>query len=114
MVENAMTAQIRKRIADRGMLDADNDAWIIAKRIGSLLKQKYGAEQVMIFGSLAKKYWTRYSDIDIAERGIPSGLFFKAYLDAEALAGIYTIDLIDLKDCATDDISEIEREGVRV
>jgi len=45
-------------------------------------------------------------------RGVPSALFFKTFLDAEAVAGSFTIDLINLDDLPKESSEEIEREGV--
>jgi hypothetical protein len=63
---------------------------------------------------LAKKAWTRYSDIDLAVRGIPVGLFYKAFAEAETLSGLYRLDLIDMDDCLAGVLEEIEREGVPI
>jgi len=115
MIETtSIPGAIRERIIARGVRDSDSEAWLVARRIGALLKDKYGAENVMVFGSLVKKAWTRYSDIDFAVRGIPAELFFKAYAESEALSAFCPIDLIDMDDCLAGVIEEIEREGVPV
>ena len=110
----AISGIIRERIISRGIHDSDDGAWLIARKIGALLKDKYGAEHVMVFGSLAKKAWTRHSDIDLAVRGIPAKLFFKAYAEADELSGLCSLDLIDMDDCISNVITEIEREGVPI
>jgi predicted nucleotidyltransferase len=105
---------IKQRIAARGTKDSDDGAWTVARGIGRMLKNKYQAKNVLVFGSLAKKYWTRNSDIDIAVRGVPAALFFRAFLDAETFAGSQTIDLVDLDDLPLESSREIEIEGVPV
>lgn len=114
MSEAVEIKAIKERIVARGTVDDDGEAWAIANKIGDLLKIKYGAREVIVFGSLAKKYWTRHSDIDIAFRGISSRLFFKAVVDAESLAGPHEIDLVDLDDCPVPERQEIERGGVQL
>lgn len=115
MIETTSIPEIiKERINARGARDSDSEAWLAARRIGTLLKDKYRAKNVIVFGSLAKKAWTRYSDIDLAVRGIPAELYFKAFAEAETLSTLCPIDLIDLDDCLAGVIEEIEREGVPV
>jgi predicted nucleotidyltransferase len=63
---------------------------------------------------LAKKAWTNFSDIDLAVRGIPGDLFFRAFAEASSLSIPWTLDLIDMDDCFAEIIEEIEREGVSI
>lgn len=50
----------------------------IAKAIGKGLTDKFQADKVILFGSLAKNKMTKNSDIDIAVWGIPDKIFYKA------------------------------------
>lgn len=114
IAEPVNPAKIKDRIFNRGTIDADDEAWRIARLIGALLRDKYGARNVLVFGSLAKKYWTKNSDIDIALSGIPARSFFRAIADVEALAGPFAVDIIDLDDCSGPERHEIEFHGVRL
>ena len=110
--DSAYAAVIRSRILARGSVDPDDDAWRVSRTIGDLLSTKYGATSVVVFGSLAKRAWTRFSDIDIAVSGIPSALFFKAFAEVDALANQFRIDLLDLDDCGDEIKTHVENEGV--
>lgn len=87
-------------------------AWEAARRIATLLRDRYHATQVTAFGSLVHpEHFDERSDIDLAVAGISSGAFFGAW----AAAGIdcaFSLDLVDLGDCAPALRELIAREGV--
>jgi len=71
-----------------------------------------GCEEVYLFGSLAEGNVREGSDIDIAIRGCPSGMFFHA-LGRLMLELEHLIDLIDLD--SDDNFSRyLEQEGALV
>ena len=90
-------------------------AYAAALKAAKLLKTKFGAKEVILFGSLARRgSFTLYSDIDLAERGIPSDSYLTAmdtvlYLDKE-----FKIDLVELDTCLPAMREEIESEGKRI
>ena len=90
-------------------------AYAAALKAAELLKTKFGAKEVILFGSLARRgSFTLYSDIDLAERGIPSDSYLTAmdtvlYLDKE-----FKIDLVELDTCLPAMREEIESEGKRI
>ncbi|MFZ5911653.1 MAG: nucleotidyltransferase family protein [Chloroflexota bacterium] len=46
-------------------------ALTVARKAAKLLKEKFGAKKVILFGSLARRGgFTRFSDIDLAVRGV--------------------------------------------
>jgi len=83
-----------------------------AHKAAELLKREFGAAEVILFGSLARRgSFTLFSDIDLAVRGIPSERFFAAletvlYLDAE-----FKIDLAELETCPPALLKNIEKDG---
>jgi predicted nucleotidyltransferase len=87
-------------------------AYAVSLKAAKLLKTKFGAREVILFGSLARRgSFTLYSDIDMAERGIPSDRYLTAmdtvlYLDEE-----FRIDLVELDTCLPALRTEIEEEG---
>jgi len=87
-------------------------AYTVALKAAELLKTKFGAKEVILFGSLARRgSFTLYSDIDLAERGIPSDHYLTAmdtvlYLDKE-----FRIDLVELDACLSAMREEINKEG---
>ena len=90
-------------------------AWNDTKKIASILKEKYGAEKVIVFGSLLKKNkFHKRSDIDLAVKGIEDHIFYEAY---GKIIGEYTdfeVDLIDMKDCKKSLLKVIKEEGKEI
>ena len=90
-------------------------AYAAALKAAKLLKTKFGAKEVILFGSLARRgSFTLYADVDLAERGIPSDSYLTAmdtvlYLDKE-----FKIDLVELDTCLPAMREEIESEGKRI
>lgn len=87
-------------------------AMTAARKAAKLLKTKFGATEVVLFGSLARRgSFTLYSDIDLAVRGLPSELYLTAmdtvlYLDKE-----FKIDLVEIETCLPAMREEIVKEG---
>ncbi|MCP4665398.1 MAG: hypothetical protein GY849_03440 [Deltaproteobacteria bacterium] len=87
----------------------------ISRKAAGLLKQKYGATRVVLFGSLAHEAWfTPRSDIDIYTEGIPVKAFFKAEAEVQLIGQGLKVDLIDSKECSPELMAEIEREGIEL
>jgi predicted nucleotidyltransferase len=66
----------------------------------TLLKSRFGARRVILFGSLAGQgVWHSQSDIDLAVEGLPPADFFKAYSAcSDLLPRGMELDLIPLED----------------
>ena len=105
---------IRKR---RAKLSAEigsrrKRALLAARKATKLLKSEFGATEVILFGSLARRVgFTLWSDIDLASRGIPSEKYLTAmdtvlYLDAE-----FKINLVELETCPPALLKSMEEEG---
>jgi predicted nucleotidyltransferase len=83
-----------------------------ARKAAELLKTKFGAKEVILLGSLARRGgFTLYSDIDLAERGILSDRYLTAMDTVLHLDSEFKIDLIDIKTCLPTLRAEIEKEG---
>ncbi|MGB3294039.1 MAG: nucleotidyltransferase domain-containing protein [Phormidesmis sp.] len=55
-------------------------AWKVAEQCSHVLKQDFGATEVIVFGSLrGDAPWHNRSDLDLAVRGIPSDNLLKAF-----------------------------------
>ena len=81
-------------------------AWRTAHRIAAMLYKDFGATDVAVFGSLAKREsFTKWSDIDIAVWGIRSEEYLQAVWEAEAISGLFKVDLVDFESC-TDQFRE--------
>jgi len=90
-------------------------AYKTAKTVAGLLRNKYQANKVYIFGSLSDiNYFTEWSDIDLAVSGIDSVHFYKAVADVEHFNQEFEIDLVDLCDCNKEVKQSIETFGVEI
>jgi len=81
----------------------------------ALLKERFGARRVILFGSLAGKgAWHDRSDIDLAVEGLPPEAFFRAYTACGALLppGL-ELDLVPLESASPELRARILGEGNR-
>lgn len=76
--------------------------------------RKYGAQEIILFGSRAKGTATERSDIDIAVSGVVSHDIYELQEELENIPTLYKIDLVDLDTCKNqlllEDIKEYGRE----
>lgn len=72
----------------------------IAKRAEEILKTRFGATRVIVFGSArGDAPWHEGSDLDLAVEGLPAKEFFSIWAALEReLSPHLEIDLVDLKD----------------
>ncbi len=88
------------------------EAWKAARDVAEFLRGRYGAGQVIAFGSLVHSgRFTEDSDIDLAVSGIAAGSFFQAW-GAALFACSFDLDMIDLAYCSPGLKAVIEQEGV--
>lgn len=87
-------------------------ALLAARKAAKLLKSEFGATEVILFGSLARRVgFTLWSDIDLASRGIPSEKFLTAMETVLYLSPEFKIDLVELETCSPALLKSIEKEG---
>ena len=100
-------AETRAQVAGRR-----RRALTVARKAVKLLKEKFGAREVILFGSLARRgEFTPYSDIDLEARGIPSDEYLTAMDTVLHMSAEFRIDLIDLAFCLPALRAEVEKEG---
>lgn len=98
--------------ADAGLGERVQRAWEAARAAAVLLRERFGATRVVLFGSLVHPAWfTPWSDIDVAAWGVPADQFFRAVGALSGLSGEFKIDLIDPQICRPALREEIDREG---
>lgn len=98
---------------DKDLLSRRDQALMVSRQIADLLKKKYEATRVVLFGSLAHKVWfTPRSDIDIYAEGIPVGRFFQAEAEVQESSENFKVDLVDPQECSPELLREIEQEGI--
>jgi predicted nucleotidyltransferase len=86
----------------------------VARSIAKGLVERFGAKKVMLFGSLARGGYNRWSDIDLAVWGIPPVDFFKAVSFATGFSETWEVDLVDGEDCSKDLLDVILNEGIEL
>lgn len=84
----------------------------VASALARELRSRFGAERVVLFGSLARGEFSGRSDIDLAVWGIPPGEFYRAVAFASGYSKIWAVDLVDGEDCSESLRRNIEQEGV--
>jgi predicted nucleotidyltransferase len=75
-----------------------------------LLVQRYHANHVLLFGSLADGTFSETSDVDLAVVGMPKGQYFDALADLMRLFG-GPVDLVRIEEAPASLRECIEREG---
>ena len=84
----------------------------VAARMLELLKEEFGAKEVILFGSLARRgSFSLHSDIDLAARGIVPERFFAASAAIERVDLNFQIDLVELESCSSAVLKNIEKDG---
>jgi uncharacterized protein len=106
------------RAAERYTKDQDavarrERAMEISREAAHILKKKYRATRVVLFGSLARgSLFAPTSDIDLYAEGVPGSLFFEAEAEVEEIAKGFRVDLVEREECPPQLLREIEDEGI--
>lgn len=109
------TAQQRKEQEQEQQRQRIQHAWMLAQQAAKLLREDFGAKQVILFGSLARRdFFHRRSDIDLVVDGVKSQEFWRAWSALDWLGGEFEIDLIDIETTSPILRSAIEREGIEL
>jgi len=87
----------------------------LAKKASFLLRQRYGAKRVVVFGSLVRtKAFSAWSDIDLAAWGIAPDKFFSAVAAVTGLSPDFKIDLVEPDTCREAIKGSIQKHGVEI
>jgi len=113
MEEYKRTARARHR-AERKRRDAQHTrAWRLARQAATLLKAEYGAQRVMVFGSLTHPdRFTQWSDVDLAAWGLTPTNWLRAIGAGKGLSREIELNLVDVACCSPELLAMIERDGV--
>jgi predicted nucleotidyltransferase len=89
---------LRRLAAERACLAEQRAVRLLSlvPAAAQLLRGRYGAREVLLFGSLAAGTWTERSDVDLAVRGVDQAECFAALADLMALFG-GPVDLVRLE-----------------
>lgn len=87
--------------------------WELARKAAEILREKYHAKRVAVFGSLLhESQFTQWSDVDIAAWEIPPELTFRAIGAVMDLDPMFEINLVDVNTCTPFLLEAIEKESV--
>ncbi len=90
------------------------DAKETATAIACELKERFSANRVMLFGSLARDDFHEWSDIDLAVWGIAPSEYFRAVAFASGFSKVFKVDLVDAQDCSESLLQHVLKEGVEL
>lgn len=89
--------------------------WKIAHEASDLLKRKYNAKRVAVFGSLVhRELFHRHSDIDIAVWGMDEKRYYRAVAQLLMRDPDVSFDLILAEDAGKSINKRIEKEGIHI
>jgi predicted nucleotidyltransferase len=84
----------------------------VALRAAQVLRERFGATRVVLFGSCLHEEWlTPWSDVDVAAWGIRPEDTFRAMGTVRGLDRSLEVDLIDVAACSPALLATIEAEG---
>lgn len=88
-------------------------AWDVARRAARILREKYGATRIRVFGSiLHPERFHAGSDIDLAVEGVTVTDYWDAVAEVFLLDEAIKVDLVDPDSCSPAVWSIVEEEGV--
>jgi predicted nucleotidyltransferase len=106
------TLEQRQTTEEYNLAKRFQKAWEIAHQAATLLKEKFGAEQVIVFGSLVHQCWfSPSSDIDLGVWGLDNLTYLIAVAQLQDISPEFKIDLISMKSCQPELKQLILREG---
>jgi predicted nucleotidyltransferase len=87
-------------------------AWELARAAAGLLRQKYGASRVVVFGSLVHPgRFTRWSDVDLAAWGLDPDRAMRAVMEVHELDAEIRVNLVEAETAHPHLLAVIEEEG---
>lgn len=109
------SAQRRAEVPERSAEEHRSYEQILGRvrEAAAVLKSRFGAQRVILFGSLALEAWFRPdSDIDLAVEGLDAQDYWKAWGVVEDLIGDRSVDLIALETVRPSLHESIRRHGI--
>jgi predicted nucleotidyltransferase len=108
-------ARRRHEQEQQELAQREKRAWELARRSAALLRERFAATRIVVFGSLVcKGCFTPWSDVDIAAWGIRPEDTFRAMGAVMDLASEIEINLVDVNTCSASLLDVIEREGAEL
>jgi uncharacterized protein len=90
-------------------------AWSLARQAGAMLKDRFGASRVVVFGSLVREgAFTLWSDIDLAVWGLSPDDTFRAIGAVYDLDEEISLNLVDINTARASLLNTIEIDGIEL
>ena len=88
-------------------------AWEVAQQAAAILKEQFGVQRVVIFGStLWIKRFHHRSDVDLAVWGLDEKVYYRAVVRLLDIEPTISVDLIEAEFASPALLKMIEQEGV--
>jgi predicted nucleotidyltransferase len=108
-------ARRRQKELQAQMAQLSGKAWEEARRAAEILRERFHATRVVVFGSLVHEgCFTRWSDVDIAAWGIAPEDTFRAIGAIMDMRANFEVNLVDINIARSSLVEVIEREGVAI
>jgi len=109
------TRRRRDAAAHAWQEEARRRAWYAARRAASLLKDEFGAERVVLFGSIARnERLSPHSDLDLAVEGLTGMEYYRAVARIQSVPAQMTVDLVRLESCRSSLRQTIRETGIEL
>ncbi len=113
MAQYKRTARLRLREERAEQAQRRERAWQLARQAAALLRENFGVERVVLFGSLIQEdRFTRWSDVDLAAWGLTSANWLRAIGAVLDLSDEIELNLVDVETCSPELLAAIEQDGV--
>jgi len=105
-----------KRTTESGLISTSRQkkAKETAECLAKVLKERFFASKVMLFGSATRTDFGRRSDIDLAVWGVSNSDYFRAVAYACGYSSIFKVDLVDAEDCSQSLLQHITENGIEL
>ena len=112
-IEEYRTAALLRQEKERREISKRRECGLqVAAAAAKLLKDKFGATRVVVFGSVIREScFTPWSDVDIAAWGILPEKFLSAIGEVKALDSNIAVNLVDMAVCKPSLKAVVEKEG---
>jgi len=114
-LEKYAAGWLKRRRADEQLLQERHAALLDrAGRVASMLRERFGARKVILFGSVATGRLRSHSDLDLAVLGLPEEQYLEAFREASELVRPYQLDLVPVEMASAALRNRLAQEGVEL
>jgi predicted nucleotidyltransferase len=107
------TAQRRRQKEEQELALRRRRAWEVARQAAQILKEQFGAERVLLFGSLPfPERFHAHSDIDLAAWGVDEKRYYRAVACLLDLDPAISVDLVEAEFASPALLERIAQEGI--